>query len=58
MDREEAKKEAAKRKRIAQEIAGRIHDIVEETLWDDYGKLPSLAEELVAACDRYRKNGV
>lgn len=43
------KKEWAKRKRMAVEIASEIHDIVEDTLWMDYVKMPELSEKLVAA---------
>jgi hypothetical protein len=43
------KKELAKRKRIAIEIASEIHDIVEDSLWVDYVKMPKLSEKLVAA---------
>jgi len=45
----ELRKELAKRKRIAIGIASEIHDIVEDTLWVDYKKMPSLAEKLVVA---------
>ncbi|NTU68062.1 MAG: hypothetical protein HGB02_04185 [Chlorobiaceae bacterium] len=45
----ELKKELAKRKRTAIEIASRIHDIVEDSLWVDYDKMPELSEKLVAA---------
>jgi hypothetical protein len=43
------KKELARRKRIAIEIASEIHDIVEDSLWVDYVKMPELSEKLVAA---------
>jgi hypothetical protein len=43
------KKELAKRKRIAIDIASQIHDIVEDSLWVDYEKMPGLSEKLVAA---------
>jgi hypothetical protein len=43
------KKELAKRKRMAIDIASQIHDIVEDTLWVDYEKMPELSEKLVAA---------
>lgn len=43
------KKELAKRKRMAIDIASEIHDIVEDSLWVDYEKMPALAEKLVAA---------
>jgi len=45
----ELKKELAKRKRMAIDIASEIHDIVEDSLWVDYDKMPGLAEKLVAA---------
>jgi len=43
------KKELAKRKRKAVEIASQIHDIVEDTLWTDYDMLPELSEKIVIA---------
>lgn len=45
------KKELAKRKRMAVEIASEIHDIVEDTLWVDYTKMPELSEKLSAAVE-------
>ena len=45
------KKELAKRKRIAMEIASEIHDIVEDTIWVDYVKMPELSQKLVAAVE-------
>lgn len=48
-EKKELKKELAKRKRMAVEIASEIHDIVEDTLWSDYTKMPELSEKLVAA---------
>lgn len=45
------KKELAKRKRMAIEIASEIHDIVEDTLWTDYTKMPELSEKLIAAVE-------
>jgi len=45
------KKELAKRKRMAIEIASEIHDIVEDTLWTDYVKMPELSEKLIAAVE-------
>jgi len=47
----ELKKELAKYKRQAVEIAGQIHDIVEDTLWTDYVKLPELSEQLKSAVE-------
>jgi len=43
------KKELAKRKRMAVEIASEIHDIVEDTLWTDYTKMTGLSEKLIVA---------
>ena len=45
----DAKRELAKLKRQAVEIASEIHDIVEDTLWTDHVKMPELAEKLKAA---------
>jgi len=47
----EMKKELAKRKRKAVEIASEIHDIVEDTLWIDYVKMPELSEKLKVAVE-------
>jgi len=47
----EMKKELAKLKRQAVEIAGQIHDIVEDTLWTDYVRLPELSEQLKNAVE-------
>ena len=49
------KKEFAKRKRIAVEIASEVHDIVEDTLWTDHVKLPELSEKLKAAVEEANK---
>ena len=46
---QELKKELARRKRTAIEIASQIHDIVEDSLWVDFDKMPGLSEKLVAA---------
>lgn len=43
------KKELAKHKRKVVELAGVVHDIVEDTIWTDYTKLPQLGEEIVLA---------
>ena len=48
-DQKELKKELAKYKRKVVEIAGVVHDIVEDTIWTDYDKLPKLSEEIVEA---------
>jgi tRNA nucleotidyltransferase (CCA-adding enzyme) len=50
-EKKELKKELAKRKRMAMDIASQIHDIVEDTLWVDYDKMPQLSEKLVAAVE-------
>lgn len=49
MDEKELKKELARLKRLAVEIAGEIHDIVEDTLWVNYKKLPILSAKIVEA---------
>ncbi|MBP8172934.1 MAG: hypothetical protein KAY06_02835 [Aeromonadaceae bacterium] len=48
----DAKKALAKLKRLAQELAGVMHDIVEETLWQEYAQLPALSQKLVAAVEK------
>ncbi|MDD2356591.1 MAG: CCE_0567 family metalloprotein [Thiovulaceae bacterium] len=50
-DTAELKRELAKLKRLAVEIASEIHDIVEDTLWTDYVKMPALSEKLKAAVE-------
>jgi len=49
MDEKELKKELARLKRIAVEIAGEIHDIVEDSLWIKYKELPILSAKIVEA---------
>lgn len=49
MDEKEVKKELARLKRMAVEIAGQIHDIVEDTLWVKYNELPILSTKIVEA---------
>ena len=49
MDEKELKKELARLKRIAVEIAGEIHDIGEDTLWIKYKELPILSAKIVEA---------
>ena len=49
MDEKELKKELARLKRIAVEIVGEIHDIVEDTLWIKYKELPILSAKIVEA---------
>ncbi|EIC20678.1 CCE_0567 family metalloprotein [Thiorhodovibrio frisius] len=56
---QDQKKALAKLKRKATEIAGQIHDIVEDSLWTDYGQLPELSAKLVSACkevDEFKSN--
>ncbi|MBN2816554.1 MAG: hypothetical protein JXQ67_07695 [Campylobacterales bacterium] len=50
-EKKELKKELAKRKRMAVEIASEIHDIVEDTLWTDYIKMSELSEKLIVAVE-------
>jgi hypothetical protein len=49
---DENKKELAKLRRQASEVASEIHDIVEDTLWSDYPKLSDLAAELIKRCEK------
>ncbi|MDR3413701.1 MAG: CCE_0567 family metalloprotein [Formivibrio sp.] len=52
----------AKKKRIIMEVAGQIHDVVEDTLWSHYHQLPALSEKiqsLMADLDQFKKeNGL
>ena len=45
-EQKEIKKEYAKLKRIVTEIAGEIHDIVEDTIWVNYNQLPELSQKI------------
>jgi hypothetical protein len=46
VDEKEIKKMFAKHKRKVSEIAGEVHDIVEDTIWVDYDKLPILSQQI------------
>lgn len=48
-EQKEKKKELAKYKRKVVELAGVVHDIVEDTIWTDYDKLPELSEKIAIA---------
>ncbi|WP_419770947.1 MAG: hypothetical protein ACNI3C_03925 [Candidatus Marinarcus sp.] len=48
----ELKKELAMYKRKVVEIAGVIHDIVEDTIWTDYVKLAGLSHDIEAAMQK------
>ena len=48
-EQKEAKKELAKFKRKVVELAGEVHDIVEDSIWTDYVKLPKLSEDIDSA---------
>ena len=37
----------AKKKRIIMEVAGQIHDVVEDSLWSDYQRLPELSQSML-----------
>ena len=47
----ENKRELAKLRRIAMEIASEIHDIVEDTIWTNHVKLPQLSKKLYDAVE-------
>ena len=55
VEEKELKRALAKHKRLAVEIASEIHDIVEDTLWSDYVKMPELSEKLIAAVEEVNK---
>ncbi len=46
IDEREIKKTFAGCKRKVVEIAGEVHDIVEDTIWTDYNKLPILSQKI------------
>ena len=48
-EQKELKKELAGYKRKVVELAGEIHDIVEDTIWTDYSRLIPLSEEVQTA---------
>lgn len=48
-EQKEIKKAYAKSKRIVTEFAGEMHDIVEDSIWTDYLKLPELSEKIAVA---------
>ena len=50
-DEKDLKKELAKLKRMAMEIASEIHDIVEDTVWTNHVKLPELSKKLYEAVE-------
>ena len=50
-EQKEIKKEYAKYKRKVTEIAGEIHDIVEDTIWTEYTRLPELSENIQKAME-------
>jgi uncharacterized coiled-coil DUF342 family protein len=45
-EQKELKKELAKYKRKVVELAGEVHDIVEDTIWTNYVKLPKLSDDI------------
>ena len=48
----------AKKKRIIMEVAGQIHDVVEDSLWSDYQRLPELNQsmlELMADVQQFKQ---
>jgi hypothetical protein len=45
-EEKEIKKKFAGCKRKVTEVAGDIHDIVEDSIWTDYVKLPELSEKV------------
>jgi len=54
-DIENKKKELARLKRIATDLASRVHDIVEESLLQDYKELLTLSQQINDACESYHK---
>ncbi len=50
-EQKEIKKEFAGYKRRVTEVAGEIHDIVEDTIWTDYVRLPELSAKIGVLMD-------
>lgn len=50
-EEKEIKKEYAGYKRKVTELAGEIHDIVEDTIWSDYERLVTLSAEVQKAME-------
>ncbi len=50
-EEKEIKKEFAGYKRKVTEVAGEIHDIVEDSIWTDYVKLPELSAKIGVLMD-------
>ena len=48
-EQKELKKELPKYKRKVVELAGEVHDIVEDSIWTDYVRLPKLSEDIDSA---------
>jgi hypothetical protein len=44
---QDPQKMLAKKKRIIMEVAGQIHDVVEDSLWSDYQRLPELSQSML-----------
>ena len=55
---QDPQKMLAKKKRIIMEVAGQIHDVVEDSLWRDYQRLPELSQsmlELMADLQQFKQ---
>lgn len=52
---DDLKKAQARLKRESMELAGQIHDIVEENLWSGYEQLPELSARLTEKVREYEK---
>jgi len=48
-EQKEIRKKFAGYKRVVLQIAGEIHDIVEDRVWTDYVKLPKLSQKIDVA---------
>jgi hypothetical protein len=48
-EQKEIKKQFAGYKRKVTELAGEMHDIVEDTIWTEYTRLPELSEKIAVA---------
>ena len=46
-EQKEIKKKYAGYKRKVTEVAGDMHDIVEDTIWTEYTRLPELSQKII-----------
>ena len=48
-------KSVRKKKRIATELASKVHDIVEDSLWTEYDTLVAVSQQTYEACVAWKE---